>query len=932
MRKLNFSTIIKFLKRESLFIKSSNLNDNYSETFLGKPETDSRNITENDVFFCIKGYKTDGHKFTEVAVDNKAGLIIAEKNISVNCPVIYVKNSRKAAAIITALFYDFPTKKMKVIGVTGTNGKTTISVIIEQILLSNNISTGLIGSLGYNVNGKHFSSERTTPDIIELNRIFDQMVNANVEILVMEVSSHSLFLNRVFSVEFDLAIFSNISRDHLDFHGSMVEYKKAKKLLFEIVEKENQPSIINIDDAYGLEIYNSLHSLKQSVSFKKADISISETKMNFKGSDFVVKTSNQSFNYHSNLVGKFNVMNLVQAISAVKIIKPEILEIGIVSAIKKLKNINGRMESVSNEQNIGIFVDYAHTPDAMENSLSTIKKLNTGRIITVFGAGGDRDKGKRTEMAKASLKYSDFTIITTDNPRTENPADIIRDIVKDLKMMDSFWIISDRKLAIETAIKFARSDDIVYIAGKGHETYQEIGRRKRFFDDRIIARECLKKKEVKKLGLALPLDILNLEKILSIKIPSSMENLIFASISTDSRTIKENSLFVALKGESFDGHNFVNKIEENKNIISIISNENFISESTLIVNDTAIAYGQIAKKYLSCFNVKKIAITGSYGKTTTKEFLYNILSSQAKTLKTYENENNQIGLPKTIFNINEGHEFAIFELGSNHFGEIEFLSKICLPNIGIITAISASHLEFLIDLEGVFKEKKSLFNYTSGVKIASGDNHWFKNYQDVIKIGTNENCDFIIHEIKNKTNFLQFKLNDESYSINSIVNYQIYNASLAIICAKKLGISQKEIYRGLLKENDLKHRMEIREIKNQTILIDCYNANPQSMKSAIEFWVSFKKNLPHIAILGDMLELGNESENYHLEIRKLLDEISNGYLIGVGEKAMIFKGDLHFNNVEQLIHSEIINNFPKNAVILLKASHGIHLEKILRRF
>jgi UDP-N-acetylmuramoyl-tripeptide--D-alanyl-D-alanine ligase len=595
--------------------------------------------------------------------------------------------------------------------------------------------------------------------------------------------------------------------------------------------------------------------------------------------------------------------------------------------LSNLDFVPGRLERITTSDGVTVFIDYAHTPDALEKVLENIREFVKGRIITISGAGGDRDKGKRPEMLDKALRNSDFVIITNDNPRYENPNAIIDDIVGKTSIDENFWIVRDRKLAIETAIKLAQKDDVVLIAGKGHEDYQEIGGIRHPFSDKEVALNYHNARCNCGM-LSVFIDLVMLKKLLEVDFRND-ENFVFKYVSTDSRNIKSNTIFFALKGERYDGHNYIEEVLEDSTNWVVVSRR-INHPRCIYVSDTLKAYGKLAKKYLNVFNVKRIGITGSAGKTTTKEYVSLLLSQKYNTHKTNANENNLIGLPKTIFKLRTEHQAVVFELGSNHPGEIEQLAEICRPDIGIITFIGPSHLEFFKDLNGVFEEKTSLFKYTKTAKIFNGDEQLFKaNGIEGISIGYNAGNQYQI-EIKSiDEDGILITLNDIEYRINTKVPYLAFNAAMAIVCSELSGITQEEIRKGLSESLMLKNRMELIHKDNRIIISDCYNANPISMKSALKFWRDLHRDLPHIAFLGDMLELGDSSVMYHKEIAEHIGNPEE--IITVGHYSRELKAAKHFDSIERLIDTFDFTEIPKECVILLKASNSIRLHLLLEK-
>ncbi len=454
---------------------------------------DSRKVSNNSLFVCIKGAKTDGHLFIENAIKNGAVALIVEDDIDEipNVCIIKVKNARSALADVAVAFYKNATDSMDVIGVTGTNGKTTITHIIKSILESNGVPSGLIGTISYKILDKEYKSSNTTPESLELQKLFSEMKSSGVNTCAMEVSSHSLEMGRVRGVKFKIGVFTNLTPDHMDFHLNVENYRKAKTKLFYQV---NLANIINIDDKYGKLILEEIKDLATPVITygidDKASIHAKDIKITPKGSNFTVVTPKFSGNIFFSTPGRFSVYNVLAAVAVCTTLGYDFDQIK--KGVESIKGVPGRFELVQDVGDYTIIVDYAHTPDALENVLNTIKGFANGKIITVFGCGGDRDKTKRPIMGELAGSLSDFSIITSDNPRTENPEDIMKEIEVGIKSKtNKYKMIIERKEAIKEAVKIAGSHDIILIAGKGHETYQIIGEKISDFDDKKIARKII---------------------------------------------------------------------------------------------------------------------------------------------------------------------------------------------------------------------------------------------------------------------------------------------------------------------------------------------------------------------------------------------------------------------------------------------------------
>ncbi|MBI2609368.1 MAG: UDP-N-acetylmuramoyl-L-alanyl-D-glutamate--2,6-diaminopimelate ligase [Deltaproteobacteria bacterium] len=466
---------------------------------------DSRLIKPGGLFVAFKGEHEDGHSFIGQAKENGATAILTHiKFEDEKVTIIQVENTKDVLPGLACRFYENPSLKVPVIGITGTNGKTTITYLIESILKENGLKPAVIGTVNYRFQEKTWNATHTTPQSLDLQRLLSQFVEMGATHIIMEVSSHALSQRRVEGVHFDVAVFTNLTRDHLDYHKTFEEYYVAKKSFFtdylKNSKKKNKASIINGDDSYGQKLLLSLDGRGQGegevslLSFglhsEKALFQAHIREMNVYGTKAFIKTPRWSAEIKTNLVGEHNLSNIVAALCAASHLK--ISQEKILRGIENLKNIPGRLEKVEAQDGPQVFVDYAHTDDALKNVLKALHDLKPqGKIITVFGCGGDRDKTKRPLMGKVAQENSDVIFVTSDNPRTEDPLSIIEDIKKGLTLNSSVMIEADRTQAIYKAISLAKKEDVVLIAGKGHEDYQILGTQKIHFDDREKALECL---------------------------------------------------------------------------------------------------------------------------------------------------------------------------------------------------------------------------------------------------------------------------------------------------------------------------------------------------------------------------------------------------------------------------------------------------------
>lgn len=446
----------------------------------------SENVTSSSLFVCIKGARGDGHRYGRDAA-RKGAVIVCEHSIGVSDEII-VKDTRRAYADFCGAFFSNPARRMKLIGITGTNGKTTTAFLLKDIFEKNGYKCGLVGTVQDMAGDTVFYSERTTPDSFELNCLFSKMVKRGCEYCIMEVSSQALSQGRVDGLSFDCAVFTNLTQDHLDYHGTFENYAKAKKKLFSMCRK----GIINIDDEKGL--YMTHGEKCQSVTYSLLEDSADYTAKNIvqksNGTEYEIIHKNKSIKAEVGIPGLFSVYNSLAAIVCAS--QEGIPLEKAVQVLKDSKGVKGRAEVVPTNRDFTVIIDYAHTPDSLENILKTIKGFAQGRIITVFGCGGDRDKAKRPVMGEIAVKFSDYLIVTSDNPRSENPQEIIKDILKGCKSAEiTVETIENRRKAIERALAIGEKDDIILLAGKGHETYQILGDKKIHFDEREIVSEYL---------------------------------------------------------------------------------------------------------------------------------------------------------------------------------------------------------------------------------------------------------------------------------------------------------------------------------------------------------------------------------------------------------------------------------------------------------
>ena len=448
----------------------------------------SRKVEKGDVFCCVVGTLADGHKYAPQAVEAGAAALVVERKLDIDIPQILVENTRIAMAEMAAAYYGNPADEMVMVGITGTNGKTSTSYMLKAIAERMGKKVGLIGTIRNMIGDIIIDTERTTPESVDLQRILRQMKDENVDVVIMEVSSHSLDQKRVHGITYDVGCFTNLTQDHLDYHKTFQNYFAAKKLLFAQCKK----AVINLDDSYAADMVAGMNLPVLTVGVReKADVTASEIDITTRGVQFDFNYRNVTSRFNVPIPGLFSVFNAMSA-AGIALALGWTLD-SIKYGLEHMVGVSGRLEPLPTGKNeFTVLLDYAHTPDALENLLKTVRGFATGRVVTLFGCGGDRDQAKRPIMGEIAGRFSDFAIVTSDNPRSEDPMQIIASVDDGVKKSGcEYIVIENRRDAIEYALKNARKNDVIILAGKGHENYQEINGGKHHFDEKEIVAEIL---------------------------------------------------------------------------------------------------------------------------------------------------------------------------------------------------------------------------------------------------------------------------------------------------------------------------------------------------------------------------------------------------------------------------------------------------------
>lgn len=973
--------------------------------------SDSRIFSSSGLFVALPGVASDGHSYLEKAIANGCVAVLCETG-RVNSSrladlrdavVIEVSDTSFAYAAVAANYYQRPAEKLCFVGVTGTNGKTTTTYLLEETFLLNGWNVGVIGTVNnrYTLRGgtkKVLDTRFTTPEAFILQGVLREMVNAGVSHVIMEVSSHALQQARIGGITFAAAAFTNLTRDHLDYHPDMASYFQAKLKLFSEYLQDGGTAVLPYakDGSTSWEWLRPLHNLcvktgKRIISWgenDRADIRLTSFQSGLDHTDMAILTPGGSVSFSTPLVGRFNVENIltVFGLGVAMGIDNQVICQSLTMAV----GAPGRLERVAigsawNSHGPAVLVDYAHTPDALEKVLMTVKDLPHRELICIFGCGGDRDTGKRPVMGEIAARLCDLVVVTDDNPRTEDPEEIVEQITAAIIPLcgaaknpnwlyerkhgeRGFTVIRDRRDAIHRAITAASPDDVVVIAGKGHETYQLTLQGKRFFDDRMEAKNALLSWTDELIATAVG----------GVLHPGAKGSGLLGQVLTDSRVACKNGIFVALRGENHDAHEYLDQAVRNGATCLVVDHIpaafSSLEVSLVVVADTQRALGDMAKfrrrQLAFLADQKVIGITGSCGKTTVKEMITAILARKwpagpdhpvDSVLKTIGNFNNLIGLPLSLLPLAMNHHAAVLEMGMNRPGELARLGEIADPDISCIINVHAAHLEGLGTIEGVAKAKEELFAATksSGTLIVNLDDPLIKKLSAgygqrkltfaASGVHMQEKPDFWASDIFVETGgVITFTLHHQQQSaaihLFAAGEHNVANALAAAAIGYAAGATLADIAAGLGDYRAPAKRMEIlRSPFGFTILNDTYNANPASMAAGLKTLKQLATGST-VAIIGDMRELGETSGQAHFAIGGLIAELRIEHVGIVGE----FKNDVEAGALASGLPCERIHPFAdkesavawikelvaakklgKDDLILVKASRSLRFETIV---
>jgi len=926
----------------------TNIDSRKKKIFFSGISFNSKNIKKDNIFFAIKGNNFDGNKFISTAIKKGSKIIISEKrivNFQKDVLFIHTKNIRKLLA--ETAFKIYKNRPNNLIAVTGTNGKSSVSDFYFQLLKLNKIKVASIGTLGVKFKNTRKNLPNTTIDPIRIGQILSKLKSQKINNVIMEASSHGLSQHRLDGLKFSSGIFTNLSQDHLDYHENFKEYFKAKQYLFEnLIKKKGH--VIADETIPEFKIIKKIaisRKLKlQALSNNKNQFQILSHSFRGEKQILKIKYNNLTRELNLNLIGKIQLKNILMAIIVAK--NSNLSSIKILNVLSKLKPIDGRFEKIGKIKNKSrVILDYAHTPDALKICLSNLKEqFPNKKIILLFGCGGNRDQNKRYKMGKIASNYSNEIYLTDDNPRFEDPRKIRNDIKKGIQ--NTFIKeIPDRKKAISEAIKNLNTGDILLVAGKGHEKTQDFGKKKIYFSDKKIILDCIK---LKNINLSKNLKINIIKEVSKIKNKIPLIKVDKARI--NSKEVNSNDIFFAIKGKKNDGNKFIAEAFKNRASLAVVNKiqNKFDSKRQIKVTNTLKFMTEISKVFRKNIDTNIIAITGSCGKTTLKELLGNALRKVSTVSISPKSYNNKFGVPLSLLNLKHVDEFGILEVGMDKKGEIDSLTNIIKPNVGLITNINYAHAKNFKNIKQIALAKAEIVKniLPNGFIVLNADDSFFKLHK---KIASKNNIHVISFGIKSKKaniKLLNIKKVKKVFKIKVKINdkfkYFIISNNFQNSIYNILGaLSVISIYKNVLKLNE-KIFLDFRspagrgdrsviKIGNKKInLIDeSYNSNPLSLKSALKNYdnIDTKKYRKYL-LLGDMMELGAHSKKLHRSIAPLINKTNIDKVFVMGKMVREI-----FNNITKEKRGRVLVNKLKifefiekdlnnNDYLMIKASNA----------
>ena len=911
----------------------------------------SAKCKKDNIFFAIKGTEIDGNKFINRAIKKGANTIISNQKFEgIKNDILFIRSANVRKLLSETAYNIYKNKPKNLIAITGTNGKSSVADFYFQILKLNKIRVASIGTLGIKTQNYIKKVSNTTIDPLALSIALNELKKEKIDNVILEASSHGLKQNRLDGLEFKTGIFTNLSHDHLDYHKTFNDYLKSKLYLFNKLLKKNSNIITDIKipqyrKIKEIALKNKLNI--QTISNNNSNLEIISHEYQNEKQIVKIKYDKKIYEFKTKLIGKIQIKNILMAMIAAT--KSKLSFKKIINIIEDLKPVRGRLEPVGSiKNNSKVILDYAHTPDALEASLTSIKEQFKNRKISiVFGCGGDRDKVKRPMMGKIANKYCDRVYLTDDNPRYEDPKTIRKSIRKNINKSKTYEI-PNRANAINQAIMDLNTGDLLIVAGKGHEKIQEYKRTKKLFSDQQQILANIKTKN-KKLSTSLKLNILK-ELSNSSNISSKLK---VGNASINSKEVKKNNIFFAIKGKKKDGNIFVEEAFINGASLAIVNNQKK-SKKKIVVKNTLKFLTDASSILRNNLSSKIISITGSCGKTSLKEMVGRSLNKISQVTYSPKSFNNKFGVPLSLFNLKKNDDFGIFEIGMNKKGEIDYLSKIIKPDVGVITNISYAHIKNFENIYQIALAKSEIIkNIKDGGYLVLNKDDKFYNFQK--KIGLKKNLKILSFSLNNKSatvNLDSISKKKSKYivsiNINKIKKYFYFNSSfendiknlLATVTIlsiyKDIFKLDKNIFYDYRKSNGRGDIIKVRLFKKNFYLVDeSYNSNPLSLKSAIKNFDMIKiDSSKKYLLLGDMLELGKYSKKLHTEIGKTINKTSLKNVNVIGKSVKLTFNSLNEDKKGIIIKqkSQIINliknTLNNNDYLMIKGSNSTGLNSL----
>lgn len=894
---------------------------------------DARQIKAGDVFLAVPGLQGDGRAYMAQAEAMQASLIVchvdSQEDIALlppaTLPRIAVQNLKQRLGELSHVWYHAPSEKLTVVAITGTNGKTSCAQWVAQVLQTEGQRAGVIGTLGCTYPDGHLDrGVLTTPDVVTVHRYLARLRDSGAQFAVLEASSIGLHQDRLNHVRISVAAFTNLTRDHMDYHGDMLAYEQAKALLFQRPELKH--AVINMDDDAGRRIQSTcmvpVITYAMNPQHRKSTLFADHIRAGHHGLVFSITQDNGAAQIATQALGTHNIANLLCVGGILHALGWSLKKIG--SALSAVMPVDGRLQWVnpllSERPMPQVVVDYAHTPDAMERALQAVRpsvQSRGGRLWCVFGCGGDRDPGKRPLMAKVACRLADAVVVTSDNPRFESPGQIIAEVLDGIAGDAAAVIVeSDRAMAIMHAVMAAAPEDLVLLAGKGHETYQETKGVREPFDDREWAR-------------------------------AAMMLLQEHAVESDTRQLNPGSVFIALRGETFDAHDYLDQAREAGAVAAFVEKKRAEARLPQIeLGDTRIALIKLGQAWRQRFSLPVVAVTGSNGKTTTKEMISSIFAAwqgETSRLATQGNLNNEIGVPLTLLRLRAQHHCAVIELGMNHPDEIAGLARMAQPTVGLVNNAQREHQEFMHTVDAVARENGQVLCVLphDGVAVFPADDPFTSLWKEmaidrtVLSFGLSSDADVRATEIEADalgTSFLLHSPKGQARVKLSVPGmHNLRNALSSSACALAAGAPLDKVVRGLEAFHAVKGRMQVHRISDQLVVIDdTYNANPDSVRAAIDVLSSLAS--PRVLVLGDMGEVGNQGPAMHREVGVYAATQGVEHLLALGEATVesvqaFGEAGQHLTSPEE-VAARIAAIKP--ASVLVKGSRFMRMERVVQ--